>query len=308
MLFTCDDLSDGWLKGEPVQVQAHGDKYLIRQGESVCVASAMGNHDRLPQQVQRGLTLWILRNHQDKVLQVQWLDLVEQIHLDMTISVDEAIAEQLASKGEIPTPAEVPSAVKWLIDRFISADVSTASTVGLGQVFLGRFENSSDDGFVIFGAGWRGSVKRDKGALKLISLTRLRGASGRLAMAVGQIGFQDASVNVRLQSTEQRALLDAALRDNGSYLRLWQEYGALEWEQARDCARELGSLHFNQANLIEGELWAWSLKVDPEQIKSFSGRWKTLGLASNTQVELGEREYKAIRILLRISKPCKFSS
>lgn len=289
MLFTCDDLSDGWLKDEPVQVQAHGDEYLIRQGESVCVASAMGNHDRLPQQVQRGLTLWILRNHQGKVLQVQWLDLVEQIHLDMTISVDEAVAEQLASKGEIPT-AEVPSAVKWLIDRFISAGVSTASTVSLGQVFLGRFEKASDDGFVLFGAGWRGSVKRDKGALKLNSVTRLRGASGRLAMAVGQIGFEDASVNVRLQSTEQRALLDAALRDNGSYLRLWQEYGALEWEQARDCARELGSLHFNQANLIEGELWAWSLKVDPEQIKSFSGRWKTLGLAGNTQVELGERE------------------
>ena len=289
MLFTCDDLSDGWLKNEPVQVQAHGDEYLVRQGESVCVASAMGNHDRLPQQVQRGLTLWILRNHQDKVLQVQWRDLVEQIHLDMTISVDEAVAEQLASKGEIPT-AEVPSAVKWLIDRFISADVSTASTVGLGQVFLGRFEKASDDGFVLFGAGWRGSVKRDKGALKLNSVTRLRGASGRLAMAVGQIGFEDASVNVRLQSTEQRALLDAALRDNGSYLRLWQEYGALEWEQARDCARELGSLHFNQANLIEGELWAWSLKVDPEQVKSFSGRWKTLGLAGNTQVELGERE------------------
>jgi len=289
ILFTCDNLSDGWLKGESVQVQAHGDEYLIRQGESVCVASAMSKQDRLSQQVQRGLTLWILRNHQDKVLQVQWLDLVEQIQLDMTISVDESIAEQLASKGEIST-AEVPSAVKWLNDRFISADVSTTSTVGLGQVFLGRFENASDDGFVLFGAGWRGSVKRDKEALKLISVTRLRSSSGRLAMAVGQIGFQDASVNVRLQSTEQRALLDAALRDNGSYLRLWQEYGALEWEQARDCARELGSLHFNNANLVDGELWAWSLKVDPEQIKSFSARWKTLGLASNTQVELGERE------------------
>jgi hypothetical protein len=25
ILFTCDNLSDGWLKGESVQVQAHGD-------------------------------------------------------------------------------------------------------------------------------------------------------------------------------------------------------------------------------------------------------------------------------------------
>ncbi len=109
-------------------------------------------------------------------------------------------------------------------------------------------------------------------------------------MAIGKISFQDASVAVRLQSTEQRALLDAALRDNGSYLRLWQEYGALEWEQARDCARELGSIRFKNANLIQGELWAWFLKVDVDHLKEFRKRWKALGLPSTTQVELGEKE------------------
>jgi hypothetical protein len=80
------------------------------------------------------------------------------------------------------------------------------------------------------------------------------------------------------------------LRDNGSYLRLWQEYGALEWEQARDCARELGSLRFKDANLIEGELWAWFLKVDAEHLKEFRKRWQALGLTVATQVELGEKE------------------
>jgi hypothetical protein len=285
--FACDESATDWQIGEAVSVQANGSDYFIRQGDSVCVGKVFGSQDRIAIQVQRGLTLWILRSRHEKVLQLQSLDLVEQIQLDMAVSVDEAIAEQLASKGEISAP-DVQAAIVWLSDRFVSADDIPGSV--MERVFLGRFDNASDDGFVLFGAGWRGTVKRDMGVLRLVSVTRLRGATARLAMAVGKISFRDASVAVRLQSTEQRALLDAALRDNGSYLRLWQEYGALEWEQARDCARELGSLRFKNADLIEGELWAWFLKVDVDHLKDFRKRWKALALSVTTQVELGEKE------------------
>lgn len=286
--FTCDDLGADWQIGEAVSVQAHGNDYLLRQGDSVCVGKAEGRQDRTALQVQRGLTLWVLRNRHGEVLHLQSLDLVEQIQLDMAISVDEAIAEQLANRGEISAP-DVPTAVGWLNEQFISAEKAPNSE--MDRVFLGRFDNASDESFVLFGAGWRGNVKRDAGVLKLMSVTRLKGATARVAMAVGKISFQDASVAVRLQSTEQRALLDAALRDNGSYLRLWQEYGALEWGQARDCARELGSLRFKSAERVEkGELWAWLLKVDADQLKDFRKRWKALGLANTTQVELGDRE------------------
>lgn len=285
--FSCDDLDADWQIGEEVSVQAQGNEYLLRQGDSVCVGKVTGNQDRNAIRVQRGLTLWILRNRHEKVLQLQSLDLVEQIQLDMAISVDEAIADQLANRGEISAP-DVQIAVGWLREQFISAD--HAATTEMNRVFLGRFDNASDEGFVVFGASWRGTVKRDAGALRLMSVTRIRGTAARVAMAVGKISFQDASVAVRLQSTEQRALLDAALRDNGSYLRLWQEYGALEWEQARDCARELGSLRFKNADLIEGELWAWFLKVDLDHLKDFRKRWKALGLSATTQVELGEKE------------------
>jgi hypothetical protein len=285
--FACDDLDTDWQVGEAVSVQAHGNDYLLRQGDSVCVGKIAGSQDRTSIRVQRGLTLWVIRNRHENVLHLQSLDLVEQIQLDMAISVDEAIAEQLASRGEIPAP-DVQAAVGWLRDKFISAEDAAATE--MDRVFLGRFDNASDEGFVLFGAGWRGTVKRDIGVLRLMSVTRLRGATARVAMAVGKISFQDASVAVRLQSTEQRALLDAALRDNGSYLRLWQEYGALEWEQARDCARELGSLRFKNADLIQGELWAWFLKVDVDHLKVFRKRWQALGLPGTTQVELGEKE------------------
>ena len=285
--FACDDLDTDWQLGEAVSVQAHGNDYLLRQGDSVCVGKVLGHQNRTALQVQRGLTLWVLRNRHEKVLHLQSLDLVEQVQLDMAISVDEAIAEQLASKGEISTP-DVQAAVGWLRDQFISAD--DAPTAEMDRVFLGHFDNASDEGFVLFGAGWRGTVKRDAGVLKLMSFTRLKGTTARVAMVIGKISFQDASVAVQLQSPAQHALLDAALCDNGSYLRLWQEYGALEWEQARDCARELGSLRFKNADLIEGELWAWFLKFDVDHLKDFQKRWKNLGLSATTQVELGEKE------------------
>jgi hypothetical protein len=285
--FACDDLTSAWQVGESVSVQADGDNYLIRQGDFVCLGKVIGHQDRTALQVQRGLTLWVLRNRHEKVLLLQSLDLVEHVQLDMVISVDEAIAEQLASRGDISAP-DVEAAVGWLRDQFIAADAHPTSE--MGRIFLGRFDNASDKGFVLFGASWRGTVKRDGGVLRLMSVTLLRGTTARLAMVIGKISFQDASVAVRMQSTEQKSLLDAALRDNGSYLQLWQEYGALEWEQARDRAKELGSLRFKNADLIEGEYWTWFLKVDVDQLKDFRKRWKALGLPSTTQVELGENE------------------
>ena len=176
--FSCDDLDADWQIGEAVSVQAHGNDYLLRQGDFVCVGKVVGSQDRTAIRVQRGLTLWVLRNRHEKVLHLQSLDLVEQIQLDMAISVDEAIAEQLASRGEISAP-DVQAAVDWLTDQFISAD--DAVTAEMNRVFLGRFDNASDEGFVLFGAGWRGTVKRDASVLRLMSVTRLKATNARVA-------------------------------------------------------------------------------------------------------------------------------
>ena len=96
--FTCDDLGADWQIGEAVSVQAHGNDYLLRQGDSVCVGKVEGRQDRTALQVQRGPDVVGVKKSAWKVLHLQSLDLVEQIQLDMAISVDEAIAEQLASR------------------------------------------------------------------------------------------------------------------------------------------------------------------------------------------------------------------
>ena len=248
--FKCDDLDSGWRVGEAVSVQANDDGYIIRQGNSVCFGNAVGHHERIALQVQRGLTLWVLRNRSREALYLQSLDLVEHVQLDMLIHVDEAVAEDLEYKGEIPTP-EVTVAADWLSDKFISfLDISNKKT---DCIFIGYFENASSDSFVLFGADWRATVKRDAGVLKVVRVTRLNRVSARVAMIAGRISFQDGSVAIQLQSEGQRALLDAALRNNDSYLRLWQEYGALEWEQARDARGNSAPFATRMLSLVRGK-------------------------------------------------------
>ena len=289
--FTCDDNTSNWLYGSSVTVQAHGNDFWIRQGDLLCVAQINQNKEHIALLVERGLVLWVLRNRIGNILQLQFLDLVQQIELnlneDMAFAVEESIAEQLNSKGEI-SDSEVSSAIAWLKDKFLVEDDAGGSQ--LDRIFLGHFDNDNESDFVIFGDGWRGSIKRENNKYKLERLTRLKDNRGRIAMAVGTIFFQDSSVAARMQSPEQKALLDAALRDNGGYLELWQKYGELEWKQATDCATELGSIRFTNAKLIPGESWTWYLSVDIEKLHKFKQRWRSLGLSNSTQVELGESE------------------
>jgi hypothetical protein len=291
--FSITEDVEGWLVGSPIVIQLHGDEYLIRQGDTVAVAHAPSHRARVELQVQRGLTQWVLRHHQGHSLRVQWLDLVEELQLDLSISVDEAIAEQLAGKGEIPSANDLQQTIIWLQDHFVSPVLTNDGlNAELGQVYIGRFDNAIDDGFLLFGKGWRAAVKRHQGALKLFRLTRITGRSVRLASATGKISFLDWTVRALLQSEEQRALLDAARRDtNGGYLRLWQEYGKLEWQQAQACARELGSIRYKSAVQTEGEQWVWFLDIDnSDELKRFRDRWRTLELAGSSQVEVSERD------------------
>ena len=74
-----------------------------------------------------------------------------------------------------------------------------------GSCFSGRFDNASDE----FRSVWcRLARQRQTRCWRAETDERhsSQRATARVAMAVGKISFQDASVAVRLQSTEQRAL------------------------------------------------------------------------------------------------------
>jgi hypothetical protein len=285
---TCTENGLNWQENQPIHIQRIDDEYFIRQGDTVGTVTVITNKSRLSIQIQQDKTLWLLRHIRGNTLQLQWLELVEHQQLDMSISVDEAIAEDLYKKGEVKA-ADVSTVLNWLYDEFVVKE--NENLTDISQVFVGRFDNESSNSFLLFGKSWQGQLKRHNGVLKLINLTKSRNISVQLALIIGKVQFLDASVAAQIQSPEQQAKLDAALRDNGSYLKLWEEYGNLEWEQAQSCANSLGSLLYTEATLREDEQISWSFKVNKEQLNHFKTQWKMLELADSTQVELGEREF-----------------
>ena len=284
---TCAENGLDWIENQPIHIQSIDDEYLIRQGETIGTVTVITNKSRLSIQIQQDKTLWLLRHIQGNALQLQCLELIEQLQLDMSISVDEAIAEDLYKKGEVKS-ADVTTVLNWLYDEFVVKENENLTDVS--QVFVGHFDNDNSNSFLLFGKSWRGQLKRHNGILKLNSLTKSRINSVQLALIIGKIQFLDASVAAQIQSPDQQAKLDAALRDNGSYLKLWEEYGNLEWEQAQNCAKQLASLAYSAAIWLEEEE-KWSLTVAKEELKDFKDRWKSLELDASTQVELGECEF-----------------
>jgi len=286
--FRSADRATNWRFGELVTVHQSGDDYLVRQGDVVASCTLLGSHSPVELKVQRAMTLWLLRERHGDVLLVQSLELVEQIDLDMTISVERSIAEHLRDKSEIDTD-DMPKALAWLRSRFIVPEGEDSNRDAVGLVFLGRFESDNAEGFELYGEGWRAAVRRHEGLLKLERITRFKSRAVRLASARGSIHFEDASVEAILQRPEQRARLDAALRDNGSYLRLWEEYGRLEWDRAISRAGRLGALRYVEASQVEGERKGWFLRVsNPEDLKAFRQRWRTLEIPKDAELEVAE--------------------
>lgn len=282
--FDCTESVAGWMPGELVEIYRLDEGYQIRQGDQVCYAEASQKKAKVDLLVARDSTMWIVARCQSTTLQLQWLELIEQSELNVELAVNDDIVKYLAKRREI-ADADMQAALAWLEEHFI---VSTPQDGG--RIFLGSFENTAKDDFLILGAGWRATVTRAEEKWKLQALTRLPNEAPRLSSAVGSILFYDASVATYLRSEEQKAKMDALLRDNGSYLQQWQEYGALEWEASKRIAQKLGSIRYSYATSVDGEQSAWFLKVDDlADLNAFRKIWRELGLPFDTYVELGKQ-------------------
>ena len=111
----------------------------------------------------------------------------------------------------------------------------------------------------------------------------------RISSIVGKVIFYDGSVDTYLKSEEQRAKINTLLQGNGSYLQQWQEYGLLEWEASKRIAQLLGSIYYREIIAVDGEQFAWLLKIDQHsEMRDFQKRWYELGLSTDTYVELAK--------------------
>ena len=271
--------------GEEVQFFWDMDQWFVRQGdivkpvlvsqESVMFEGLAGRHE----------TIWLLRKKSAKQLWVQFLSPIERLALDIEIGVDSLVVEDLSRHSEIPQ-ADMILACDWLAKEFfIDGPVV--------KLVITRFTNSGDGEFQILGRRWRADVLRNKdGSYCLRRVARRTLRPDRTDVLEGGCRFVDVSVASQMQDPTQRAMLDATLDNNTTYLELWKLYNDLSWRRAQGAASKLGALPYISCEGFElsgGNAWRLKPK-NQEAFQAFKELWQQLGLSESDQVELSEVE------------------
>lgn len=292
-----NDSIDELLENQPVQLHTYDDKWLIHQGElRIPVSCHLQDKALLNSLILRDQTRWLLTQTQSKTkrLQLQYLAPAEVQELNLELGVDGLISDDLFTKNEIGENS-IEAACEWLQQNFVVIGSNLKDSTQEQQTWLtiSRFSNqAANNGFQLLGKGWRADIEEQKDGKYLIKrVTRHHRQDSAFSLLVGQFNFADASISAALNSASYKAQLQAALRDNGSYLELWNLYNDKEWHNALKQAETLKSLRFTHAEPFEDgrtnryRIWPKS----SEAFKDFCERWRSLELIREQQVDLSHQ-------------------
>ncbi len=291
-----EDIS-GLQENQPVQLQTYGDGWLLKQSaEIIPVSCNKQDKPLLTSLVLRDQTQWLLAQIQtnNNRLQLQYLAPAEVQKLDLQLGVDGLISDDLFTKNEIRENS-IEQACQWLNEHFVVTSTVAISNGSEEQHWLtiSRFSNqTTGNGFQLLGKGWRADVEQQNDGKYLIKrITRHRRQDSAFSLLIGEFSFTDASATAAINSAVYRAQLQAALRDNGSYLELWNLYNDKEWANALKQAETLKALRFTHAESFEdGRINRWRIwPKSTEAYKEFCERWNDLDLDRNQQVDLSHQ-------------------
>ncbi|PHS64292.1 MAG: hypothetical protein COB09_07895 [Thalassobium sp.] len=294
-LETAEDIS-GLQESQPVQLQTYGEGWLLQQGNQIIpVTSIKQDKPLLTSLVLRDQTRWLLAQVQANShrLQLQYLAPADVQQLDLQLGVDGLISDDLFTKNEIRENS-IEQACQWLHEHFVVTSAVATSNVSEEQHWLTitRFSNqATNNGFQLLGKGWRADVEQQKDGKYLIRrITRHRRRDSAFSLLMGDFSFADASATAAINSAVYQAQLQAALRDNGSYLELWNLYNDKEWEIALKRAETLKALRFTHAEHFEdGRINRWRIwPKASEAYKEFRERWNNLEIRDE-QVDLSKQ-------------------
>lgn len=271
----------------PVKIMEYQGELLIVQDDiqAVVSCSAIDTAKIMPL-VRRDQVRWLLSMIKGKNLMLQYCTPVELIEMPIEIGIDPLIADDLFSKQEIVTK-DIGLACTWMAETFLVTDMPEGN-----WLTVARFSNSQQDinaGFQMLGLGWRADIEQShSGGFLVKRLTRSVRQDASFSLLTGDIAFKDVSVATQLNSPAALASLKAALRDNASYLELWQLYNDKEWQSAQKEASALGSLHFVDSEPFEdGRDNAWRLMPkSADDFNAFHKLWKSLDLTKSSEVDV----------------------
>ena len=277
----------------PVQLFPYDDDWQLVQADNhILVKCNKKDRPHLVNLTLRDQTRWMLAHVQNKQLQLQYLAPVENNALDLHLGVDGLISDDLFSKNEIGENS-IEQACQWLDEHFVVDTTLSDTSTEEHWLAITRFSNSgSGKGFQLLGKGWRADVEPERdGRYLLKRITRHHRRDSGFSLLTGSFSFTDASVAAALSSASHQATLNAALRDNGSYLELWNLYNDKEWANALHRAATLKALRFTYAEAYEdGRTNRWRIWPKSEEIyKEFRERWKSLDIAKSEHVDLSSQ-------------------
>lgn len=285
-LTTDEDISELAIH-QPVKLLEYHEELLLVQEHIQRVVSYNKNDvDRILSLVRRDQVRWILTAVQGNQVMLQYCLPVELTEMPIEIGIDALITDDLFSKQEIVSK-DVSLACTWMATTFLVPRMAEGS-----WLTVARFTNSSNNintGFQILGLGWRAEVEQsNSGGFWVKRLTRSASRDINFSLLTGAIAFKDISVAAQLTSAAAQAALKAALRDNASYLELWQLYNDKEWQNAQREASELGTLQFESVQPFEdGRDNAWRLMPKSiDDVVAFKQRWISLEIKKNAEVEV----------------------
>lgn len=286
LILTTDEDINSLSVGQAVSLQTYQDAWLLCQDDvQVVVHCELADQELLSRLILRDQTRWLLTSTRKGQLLLQYAMPVEVSSLAFELGVDELLAEDLYDKHETKDNT-IASACQWFAEVFLVKGMDEGDWLAVA-----RFANTaSKGGFRLLGKGWRADVELGLDGRRLIKrVTRHNRQDSAFSLLLGQFDFVDASVAAIIQSASQQALLEAALRDNGSYLELWKLYDEKEWQTAQKKAEDLRTLRFVACiGFEDGRDNAWRLTPKSEEhYREFRERWRELDLPSDTQVDLG---------------------
>jgi len=285
-----------------VQLMEYNGEWLLQQADQrVAITCAKVDAPQLTSLIRGEQTRWLLTKTHNKTLQLQYMSPVEALALDLTLSVDALIAEDLFTKNEIRENS-IDLARSWLHEHFVVEVITPSGAKPNGTssdetkeswLTISRFSNAvTGKSFQLLGKGWRVDVESqpDKGYL-IKRITRHPRRDSSFSLLIGSFLFADISVAAVLDSGAHRAILDAALRNNGSYLELWNLYNDKEWSNALKQAETLKALRFTHAEPFEdGRVNRWRIwPKSTEAYKEFQDRWVSQEIQQSAQVDLANQ-------------------
>ena len=280
---------------QAVELIEYNDEWLLQQGvERIAVTCTKLDRPLFTTLVSRDQTQWMLAQKQNKTLPLQYLAPVEMTNLDIELGIDGLVSDDLFTKNEIPENT-IELACGWISEHFVTNfnNIDNSEENQQNWLTISRFSNSSFDstgnGFQLLGSGWRADIEAERDGRYLIKrIARHNRRDASFSLLVGSFTFTDASSAAVLQSPTHMAILEAALRDNGSYLELWNLYNDKEWAGALKQAETLKALRFSHIEAFEnGRVNCWKIWPKSEEAyQEFRNRWKSLEIPKDSQVDL----------------------